>query len=92
MIWNLSILLWIQSNLDALSKWAQVSLAILAYLGVGGSISGFYLKARLTKFEKELFEKLDSKFVPREICKYRHGEPDSGEYHPRQIREGLGEE
>ncbi len=86
------LLLWFQANLDAMSKWAQVSLAILAYLGIGGSISGFYLKARLSNFERELFEKLDKRFMPREICRYRHNEPDSGSYHPIHVHDGLGEE
>jgi hypothetical protein len=67
-------LLWLQLNLDSLSKWAQVSLATLGYITLGGSISGFYIKSRLDRFEKELFQKIDSKFVLKEVCRYKHPE------------------
>lgn len=74
-------LLLLQINdLDSVSKFAQVSIAILAYVGAGGTISGWYINYRLGKFEKELFARLDKMYVPREVCRYKHPEQDSGEF------------
>jgi hypothetical protein len=81
-----------QVSLDALSKGAQVSLAVLAYLSVGGSLSGVYINYRLTKFEKDLFTKLDAKFVNKEICYYRHNDQDSMNYHPTRLSDSMGSE
>jgi hypothetical protein len=62
-----------------MSKYAQVSLAMLAYLGVGGSFAGWYINYRITKFEASLFDRLDAKFTTKEVCKLRHtSDPDWG--------------
>jgi hypothetical protein len=79
MIPLLHFILVIQTNLDSASKYAQVSLAILAYLGVGGSFAGWYINYRITKFERELFDRMDAKFTTKEICNLRHKiDPDWG--------------
>jgi len=73
------MLIVFQYGLDELSKQAQVSLAVLAYLGVGGSFAGWYINYRITKFEKDLFQRLDAKFTTKEICNLRHKmDPDYG--------------
>lgn len=62
----------IQFNLGDWEKYAQISLALLAYLGIGGSITGFYISYRITSFEKELFNRLDSRFTTKEVCNLKH--------------------
>lgn len=69
---QLVILLFEQASLDAMSKYAQVSLALLAYFGVGGSFAGWYINYRLTKFERGLFDRIDAKFPTKEVCNLRH--------------------
>jgi hypothetical protein len=68
-----------QANLDIIAKYAQVSLAMVAYLGVGGSFAGWFINYRITKFERDLFDRLDAKFTTKEMCKLRHTlDPDWG--------------
>jgi hypothetical protein len=62
----------IQFNLGDWEKYAQISLALLAYLGIGGSIAGLYISQRLSHFEKRLFTKMDAKFATKEVCDVRH--------------------
>ena len=69
---QLAMLLLNQTGLDAMSKYAQVSLAMIAYLGVGGSFAGWYINYRITRFERELFDRMDSKFTTKEICRLKH--------------------
>ena len=79
MIPLLQVMLAIQANIDTMSKYAQVSLTMLAYLGVGGSFAGWYINYRITKFERELFDRMDAKFTTKEICNLRHKvDPDWG--------------
>jgi hypothetical protein len=92
-MWSLPFIICVaQMTLDSLSKGAQVSLAVLAYLSVGGSLSGIYINYRLTKFEKDLFTKLDAKFVNKEICRYRHNDRDVMNYHPSRLSDSMGSE
>jgi hypothetical protein len=68
-----------QVNLDILSKYSQVAIATVAYLGVGGSVAGWYIDYRITKFEQGLFDRMDAKFTTKEVCKLRHEQdPDWG--------------
>ena len=69
---QLTMLLLNQAGLDAMSKYAQVSLAMIAYLGVGGSFAGWYISYRIANFEKELFNRLDFRFTTKEICNLKH--------------------